>query len=109
MRTAGTELYFLDPDDCSVVQVGCPTSITGLDSTVTGTVESGKSLNFVNNTGYPVYVFAYCDQVNYTVTVYVYGDPLEEGVTYKTRGVIDEVIEPGETIINYDTTTSLTQ
>src|SRR5690606_6074402 len=34
MRTAGTELYFLDPDDCSVVQVGCPTSITGLDSTV---------------------------------------------------------------------------
>ena len=77
---------------------------TGLDSTVTGTVESGKSLNFVNNTGYPVYVFAYCDQVNYTVTVYVYGNPLEEGVTYKTRGVIDEVIEPGETIINYDTT-----
>src|SRR5690606_19370792 len=34
MRTAGTELFFLDPDDCSVVQVGCPTSITGLDSTV---------------------------------------------------------------------------
>ena len=81
---------------------------TGLDSTVTGTVESGKSLNFVNNTGYPVYVFAYCDQVNYTVTVYVYGDPLEEGVTYKTRGVIDEVIEPGETIINYDTTKPVT-
>lgn len=34
MRTSGTELYFLDPDDCSVVQVGCPTSITGLDSTI---------------------------------------------------------------------------
>lgn len=34
MRTAGTELYFLDPDDCSVVQVGCPTSVTGLDSTI---------------------------------------------------------------------------
>lgn len=34
MRTAGTELYFIDPDDCSVVQVGCPTSITGLDSTI---------------------------------------------------------------------------
>lgn len=34
MRTAGTELYFLDPEDCSVVQVGCPTSITGLDSTI---------------------------------------------------------------------------
>lgn len=34
MRTAGTELFFLDPVDCSVVQVGCPTSITGLDSTI---------------------------------------------------------------------------
>lgn len=34
MRSAGTELYFLDPEDCSVVQVGCPTSITGLDSTI---------------------------------------------------------------------------
>ncbi len=77
---------------------------TGLDSTVTGTVESGKSLNFVNNTGYPLFIFAYCDQVNYTVTVYVYGKPLEEGVTYKVRGVIDETIEPGETKITYDKT-----
>lgn len=34
MKAQGTELYFLDPDDCSVVTVGCPTSITGLDSTV---------------------------------------------------------------------------
>lgn len=34
MKTAGTELYFLDPDDCSVVQVGCPTSLSGLDSIV---------------------------------------------------------------------------
>lgn len=34
MKTAGTALYFLDPDDCSVVQVGCPTSLSGLDSTV---------------------------------------------------------------------------
>lgn len=77
---------------------------TGLDSTVTGTVESGKSLNFVNNTGAPLFLFAYCDQLNYTVTVYIYGLPLEEGVTYQVRGVVDEVIEPGETIINYDKT-----
>lgn len=36
MRTAGTTLWFLDPDSggCTAVQVGCPTSITGLDSTV---------------------------------------------------------------------------
>lgn len=35
MRTAGTTLWFLDPDNaCEAVQVGCPTSITGLDSTI---------------------------------------------------------------------------
>ena len=36
MRTAGTTLWFLDPDSggCTAVQVGCPTSITGLDSTI---------------------------------------------------------------------------
>lgn len=77
---------------------------TGLDSTVTGTVESGKSLDFVNNTGYPLYIFAYCDQEAYTVTVYIYGRPLEEGVSYQVRGVVDEVIEPGEPIITYDIT-----
>jgi len=71
----------------------------GLDSTVTGTVESGKSLNFVNNTGAPVYIFAYCDQDNYTVTIYIYGAPLEEGITYKVRGEVDEELAPGEVII----------
>lgn len=34
MRTAGTELYLADPDGCTLLQVGCPTSITGLDSTI---------------------------------------------------------------------------
>lgn len=35
MRTAGVTLWFLDPDNsCEAVQVGCPTSISGLDSTV---------------------------------------------------------------------------
>jgi hypothetical protein len=36
MRTAGTTLWFLDPDSggCTAVQVGCPTSFTGLDSTI---------------------------------------------------------------------------
>ncbi len=65
---------------------------TGLDCTVTGTVESGKSLSFVNNTGDPLYVFAYCDRTNYTVTVYIYGKPLPPGVTYRVRGVVDRVI-----------------
>src|SRR5690606_34866763 len=36
MRSAGTTLWFLDPDSggCTAAQVGCPTSITGLDSTI---------------------------------------------------------------------------
>jgi hypothetical protein len=35
MRSAGTTLWFLDPGNgCEAVQVGCPTSITGLDSTI---------------------------------------------------------------------------
>lgn len=69
---------------------------TGLDATVTGSVESGKSLNFVNNTGSTVYIFAYCDQENYLMTVYIYGEPLENGLSYEVRGVIDEVLKPEE-------------
>lgn len=35
MRSAGTTLWFLDPgNNCEAVQVGCPTSFTGLDSTI---------------------------------------------------------------------------
>lgn len=77
---------------------------TGLDSTVTGTVESGKSLNFANNTGAPLFLFAFCDQEAYTVTIYLYGAPLPDGVTYQVRGVVDETIEPDAEIITYDTT-----
>lgn len=70
----------------------------GLDSTVTGTVESGKSLNFVNTSGAPMYIFLYCDQEAYTVTVYIYGEPLPEGITYKPRGDVVETTEPPETV-----------
>lgn len=70
----------------------------GLDSTVTGSVESGKSLNFINNTGAPLYIFAYCDQDNHTMTIYMYGEPLEAGVTYVPRGVVIETIKPAETV-----------
>jgi hypothetical protein len=34
IRTAGTELYAIDPADCSLITVGCPTSIDGIDSTL---------------------------------------------------------------------------
>ena len=76
---------------------------TGLDCTVTGTVESGKSLSFINNTGATLYFFVYCDQANRTNTVYIYGKPLPAGVTYKVRGVKDQVL-PSTVNIVYDTT-----
>lgn len=34
VKTQGTELFFIDPYDYSVVKVGCPTSFSGLDSTL---------------------------------------------------------------------------
>lgn len=34
IRTAGTELYAIDPDDGELITVGCPTSIDGIDSTL---------------------------------------------------------------------------
>ena len=70
----------------------------GLDSTVTGTVESGKSLNFKNTSGAPMYIFLYCDQAAHTVTAYVYGEPLPEGITYKPRGDVVETTDPPETV-----------
>ena len=71
----------------------------GLDSTVTGSAESGKSLNFINNTAAPLYIFAFCDQENKKMNIYIYGEPLEAGVTYKTRGETIETIEPGEPVV----------
>ncbi len=71
----------------------------GLDSTVTGSAESGKSLNFINNTQAPLFIFAVCDQENKLMNIYIYGEPLEAGVSYKTRGEIIETIEPGEPVV----------
>lgn len=34
VKTQGTELFFIDPYDDTVVKVGCPTSISGLDVTI---------------------------------------------------------------------------
>lgn len=34
MKAQGTELYVIDPDDGSVITVGCPTAINGIDTTV---------------------------------------------------------------------------
>lgn len=64
----------------------------GLDATV-----DTRGIDFVwkNNTDMPVYIFARVENVEgsssrHTITVYVYGKPLPEGVTYQSR---NEIIE----------------
>lgn len=64
----------------------------GLDATVD---TSGIDLKFKNNTGAPIYIFAYItpdpkSSKYLNITVSLYGKPLPEGVTYKARS---EVIE----------------
>lgn len=59
----------------------------GLDATVS---TGGPDLAFVNNTGSDLYIFAYADNKNYKMTVYIYGEPLEDNVSYK---VYNEIIE----------------
>lgn len=64
----------------------------GLDATV-----DTRGIDFVwkNNTDMPAYIFAKVENVEgsssrHTVTVYVYGKPLPEGVTYQSRNEITE-------------------
>ena len=73
-----------------------PSSYTdyGLDATVS---TGGPDLKFKNNTNAPLYIFAYEDNVNYIMTVYIYGEPLPDGVTYEIEGITEEVLKPGKT------------
>ena len=66
----------------------------GLDATVT---TGGKNLVFTNQMDTPLYIFAYCDQENYKMNIYIYGQPLPDGLRYEPEGVTVEEIEPGET------------
>jgi vancomycin resistance protein YoaR len=68
----------------------------GLDATVS---TGGPNLVFVNNTSATLYIFAYANDEDYTMTVYIYGAPLPDGVTYKVRGVTTETNEPEEPIV----------
>jgi len=79
----------------------------GLDATVD---TRGIDFVFRNNTEYPMYIFARVQRVEgsssrHTITVYVYGEPLPEGVTYKSRSDIIEVMDrSAETIYTEDPT-----
>lgn len=77
----------------------------GLDATV-----DTRGIDFVwkNNTDMPVYIFARVEKVEgsssrHTITVYVYGKPLPEGVTYQSRNeIIEERSRQDEAIYTND-------
>lgn len=77
----------------------------GLDATV-----DTRGIDFVwkNNTDMPAYIFARVEKVEgsssrNTITVYVYGKPLPEGVTYKSRNeIIEEASRQAEAIYTND-------
>ncbi len=73
----------------------------GLDATVD---TRGIDFVFRNNTEYPLYIFARVQRVEgsssrHTITVYIYGEPLPEGVTYKSRSDITEVMDRSQETI----------
>ncbi|MEL7609905.1 MAG: VanW family protein [Bacillota bacterium] len=81
----------------------------GLDATVDS---SGIDLKFLNDTGQPLYLFVRITKNEESsryldITVYVYGKPLPEGVTYKTRSVEIEIIPHEEVKYTADATTPL--
>ena len=77
----------------------------GLDATV-----DTRGIDFVwkNNTDMPAYIFAKVENVEgsssrHTITVYVYGKPLPEGVTYQSRNeIIEERSRQDEAIYTND-------
>ena len=77
----------------------------GLDATV-----DTRGIDFVwkNNTDMPAYIFAKVEKVEgsssrHTITVYVYGKPLPEGVTYQSRNeIIEERSRQDEAIYTND-------
>lgn len=78
----------------------------GLDATVD---TSGIDLVWKNNTEHPVYIFVKVAGVEgsssrNTATVYLYGQPLPEGVTYKARSVIISTTPRTDTVFTQDAT-----
>lgn len=75
----------------------------GLDATVDS---AGIDLKFINDTGAPLYIFAYIkpDSENKrysTVTVSLYGKPLPDGISYECRSEIVDTNERTDTHFSY--------
>ena len=78
----------------------------GLDATVDS---GGTDLKFINDTGAPLYIFAYIkpDSENSrysTITVSLYGKPLPGGVSYECHSEIADVNERTDTRFTYSDT-----
>ncbi len=78
----------------------------GLDATVD---TNGIDFVWKNNTEYPIYVFVQVASVEgsssrNTITVFLYGAPLPEGVSYQARSEIIETTERTDTIYTQDVT-----
>lgn len=81
----------------------------GLDATVD---TNGIDFVWKNNMEHPVYVFVQVAAVEgsssrNTVTVYLYGQPLPEGVTYEARSEIIATVERTDTIFTEDATIAI--
>ena len=78
----------------------------GLDATVDYAMD--LDLEFVNDTGAPLYLFAYYEDVEgrhrQDITFLIYGAPLEEGVTYQVRSeTVEEISRNGVNYTDDDT------
>lgn len=78
----------------------------GLDATVS---TGGPDFMFKNNTNAPIYIFAYADSNRYIMTIYIYGEPLPEGISYNVYATTDKVIEPDKTKIIEEPTWPVTK
>lgn len=72
----------------------------GLDCTVDS---GGIDMNFTNDTSAPLYIFAYTEKNpersrRKDITILLYGEPLPNGVTYKTRSEILEQTPREDTV-----------
>ena len=73
----------------------------GLDATIS---TGGKDLRISNPNPMPIYIVAYADTEEKTVTIDIYGPPLEHGYTIDFTSQIKEELPAPQTIYHYNET-----
>jgi len=90
----------------------------GRDATIS---TGGPDLRFINNSGACIYIRAFTNEKEKTVTVRIYGRPLPDGVTIRVTSkktgtledlgmevIVDPALEPGETEIERESHVGIT-